>query len=119
MEKKTAKRVICVVVILLALGGIYSILNNAICYVDVPDVKGMSVTEAVAVCEEEGIPDDSFFRVVDKDKGDADIDVKEWKDYEVVEQSHEPGDRFNVKGSLFSRNVRMTDLMELKAERRD
>lgn len=118
MEKKTAIRAICVVVILLALGGIYSIVNNAVCYVDVPDVKGMTVTDAVRACEEEGIPDESFFRVVDKDKVDAVIDAGAWKDYQVVEQSHEPGDRFNVKGSLFSGSSRVTDLMEFKAERK-
>lgn len=115
MDRKKVRTALITVVTIVATFGIYTLICNANCTSIMPDVKGLSVHEALKKCEDLHIADeDDCSKYIIKDAETGEHIEENYAECFVIKQSPEAGSRFVYKDGLLPKRTRITDLLVLE-----
>ena len=114
MSKKKAIVSIIYIVGIVAIMGIYTLVYNAVCFVETPDVVGMIVSEAITELEKADIetPEHIHMYIIEKEGLDRTISNEEkYQDSIIVRQEPSAGEKFKIQDGLFKSKSQTLDIM--------
>lgn len=114
-KKKVIVSVIYIIGIV-AIMGIYTLVYNAVCFVETPNLVGMTVSEAITELEKADIetPEHIHMYKIEKENSDKTISNEEkYQDSIIVRQEPSAGEKFKIRDGLLESKSSTLDLMTL------
>lgn len=99
---------------IVAIMGIYTLVYNAVCFVETPNVVGMTVSEAIGELEKAEIetPEHIHMYKIEKEGANKTLSNEEkYQDSIIVRQEPSAGESFKIQDGLFKSKSQELDLM--------